>query len=136
MSVPATNAPPAPRSTKTRKPGSASTRSQAETSASYMPHVMALRASGRLKVRKATGPSMSKSVSEVDTRGSSKTHSQHTYDCECGQGARWSAGARCHPGDGRTVLRDATMRHGRGCDQGRTTRGRFDAAHVGRARER
>ena len=38
-----------------------------------------------------------------------------------------------HAGDGRSVLRDATIRHGRGRDQGRAARGRPDAPH-GRAR--
>src|SRR5262245_17095540 len=63
MSVPATNAlPPAPRSTRTRTAASPSTRSQASTSASYIPQVIALRASGRLKVSVATGPAVSKIV--------------------------------------------------------------------------
>jgi crotonobetainyl-CoA:carnitine CoA-transferase CaiB-like acyl-CoA transferase len=71
MSVPATKArPPAPRSTSTRTPASASTRSHASTSAAYISHVMALRASGRLKVRIASGPSVTSVVCVVDKRAS------------------------------------------------------------------
>src|SRR3982751_3786875 len=63
MSVPATNAlPPAPRRTRTRIAASVSTRSQASTSASYIAQVIALRASGRLKVSVAIGPAVSKIV--------------------------------------------------------------------------
>src|SRR6185369_6065324 len=63
MSVPDTNAcPPAPRRISTRIDASASTRSHAATSASYIAHVIALRASGRLNVRIASGPSTSKIV--------------------------------------------------------------------------
>ena len=57
MSVPATKASPVARITNTRMAGSASTRSQASTSASYIAHVIALPASGRLNVKNATGPS-------------------------------------------------------------------------------
>ena len=57
ISVPAMKAfPPAPRRIRIRIAGSWSTSSQAATSASYIAHVMALRASGRLNVRKASGP--------------------------------------------------------------------------------
>src|SRR5215510_11787452 len=70
MSVPDTNAfPPAPLRMKTRTCGSASTVSHARTSASYIAHVMALRACGRLKVRKANGGSIWKMVSVDDTGG-------------------------------------------------------------------
>ena len=41
--------------------------------------------------------------------------------------ARRDSRARRHAGDGRSVLRDATMRHGRRRDQGRAARRRFDA---------
>src|SRR3954447_10540019 len=58
MSVPETNAlPPAPRRIHTRIASLSSARSHASTRPSYMSHVIALRASGRLKVRKASGPS-------------------------------------------------------------------------------
>src|SRR5438094_5072121 len=64
MSVPATNAlPPAPRRINTRIVASESARSHASTSASYIRHVMALRASGRLKVSVASGASTSNRVS-------------------------------------------------------------------------
>ena len=60
MSVPATKArSPAPRRTRTLTAGSASAASQASRRASYIAHVIALRAAGRLKVRVATGPSTS-----------------------------------------------------------------------------
>src|SRR6476469_7151033 len=63
MSVPATNAlPPAPLKISTRIVSSPSTRSHAATSASYIAHVIALRASGRLKVSVAIGPAVSKIV--------------------------------------------------------------------------
>src|SRR5262245_28832637 len=63
MSVPATKAlPPAPRRISTRIVSSRSTRSHASTSASYISHVIALRASGRLNVRIASGPSDEKIV--------------------------------------------------------------------------
>src|SRR5215471_16687519 len=66
MSVPDTNAlPPAPFRMKTRMSGSVSTFSQAATSASYMAHVIALRACGRLKVSTANGGSIWKMVSAV-----------------------------------------------------------------------
>ena len=67
MSVPDANAlPPAPLRMNTRTFASWSTRSQAAASASYMPQVIALRASGRLNVRVANGPSMSNRVSGAD----------------------------------------------------------------------
>ncbi len=57
MSVPATNAlPPAPRSTSARTSSSASARSQASNSSSYIANVIALCASGRLNVTHAAGP--------------------------------------------------------------------------------
>src|SRR5437870_708382 len=63
MSVPETKAlPPAPRMISTRRLSSPSTRSHASTSASYISQVIALRASGRLKVRIARGPSALKIV--------------------------------------------------------------------------
>src|SRR3989442_235438 len=61
MSVPLANdRSPAPRSTTARTPGSRSRRSQASWSASYISNVIALRASGRLKVTTATAPSCSR----------------------------------------------------------------------------
>src|SRR5947199_10772413 len=64
MSVPDTKAfPPAPRRTNTRSAASSSTRSHAAESASYIAQVIAFRTSGRLKVRNATGGSISKIVS-------------------------------------------------------------------------
>src|SRR5688572_28058826 len=69
MSVPATNASPAPRSTSTRMSASRSTSSHRAASASYIAQVMALRASGRLKVRNAMGPSDANSTSGVATSG-------------------------------------------------------------------
>ncbi len=60
MSVPATNAlPPAPRRMSTRASGSASTRSQAASSPSYIAQVIAFRAWGRLNVTSLSGPSAS-----------------------------------------------------------------------------
>src|SRR5215468_3662756 len=60
MSVPATNAlPPAPRRTSTRTEESRSTSSQTSLKRSYMFHVIALRAAGRLNVRVTMGPSRS-----------------------------------------------------------------------------
>src|SRR5207245_5857489 len=57
MSVPATNAlPPAPVNTTARTERSALIAAQASTNSSYMFHVSALRASGRLKVIHLTGP--------------------------------------------------------------------------------
>ena len=73
----------------------ASTRSQASTSASYMSHVMALRASGRLKVRIASGPSVSNGVRQ-HFRHQSRVRSYH--DPRALDGLR---GARRHAGDGR-----------------------------------
>src|SRR5262245_53032079 len=68
MSVPDTNAlPPAPFRINTRIASSPSTRSHASTSASYIAHVIALRASGRLNVRIASGPS---TPNIVDTNAS------------------------------------------------------------------
>src|SRR5262245_52232121 len=68
MSVPETNAfPPAPLRISTRIASSPSTRSHASTSASYISHVIALRASGRLNVRIASGPS---TTNIVDTNAS------------------------------------------------------------------
>jgi hypothetical protein len=67
MSVPAAKASPAPRTTNTRTVSSASARSQASTSASYIAQVRALRASGRLNVRNAIEPMDSYRASEVDT---------------------------------------------------------------------
>src|SRR5688572_4870127 len=69
MSVPATNASPAPRSTSTRMSASRSTSSHRAASASYIAQVIALRASGRLKVRNAMGPSDANSTSGVATSG-------------------------------------------------------------------
>src|SRR5688572_6804729 len=55
MSVPATKAcPPAPRSVATRTEPSAARRSQIATSASYIGHVIALRAAGRSNTMAAT----------------------------------------------------------------------------------
>ena len=51
---------------RTRTAGSASTASHASTSASYIAQVSALRASGRLKVRRAIIPDDSNRVSGVD----------------------------------------------------------------------
>ena len=62
MSVPAAKAPPAPRMMSTRTSRSASAVSQASTSASYMSHVSALRASGRLNVTIPTDPLMSQAT--------------------------------------------------------------------------
>src|SRR5262245_7455961 len=62
MSVPAAKAPPDPRMMRTRTFGSASALSQASTSASYISHVSALRASGRFKVTIATDPLMSQAT--------------------------------------------------------------------------
>ncbi len=62
MSVPAAKAPPEPRMMSTRTSWSASARSQASTSASYMSHVSALRASGRFKVTTATDSLMSQAT--------------------------------------------------------------------------
>jgi hypothetical protein len=68
MSVPETNAfPPAPLRMKTRTWGLVSTSSHARRSASYIAHVIALRACGRLKVRTAKGGSIWKMVSVDDT---------------------------------------------------------------------
>src|SRR5262245_36245366 len=68
MSVPATNAwPPAPRSTRTRIASSASTSAQARARPSYMLHVSALRAAGRLKVSVMIGPSRAIRISSVPT---------------------------------------------------------------------
>src|SRR5215217_4739323 len=58
MSVPAENAPPDPRMMSTQTRGSASAASHASTSASYISHVSALRASGRFNVTTATDPLM------------------------------------------------------------------------------
>ena len=68
MSVPATKASPAPRSTNTRMPSSESTCSQASTSASYIGQVIAFRASGRLNVRNATLPSDVNCTSGIATK--------------------------------------------------------------------
>ena len=68
MSVPATKASPAPRSTNTRMRSSASTWSQASASASYIGQVIAFRASGRLNVRNATLPSDVNCTSGIDTQ--------------------------------------------------------------------
>src|SRR3979409_774919 len=66
MSVPATNAlSPAPRNTRTLTRSSASTCSQQSYRPSYMAQVSALRAWGRLKVRKAMAPSHPYSNSAV-----------------------------------------------------------------------
>src|SRR5262245_16583296 len=54
--------------TKTRTSGVASTRSHAATRASYISHVSAFRASGRLKVSVATGPLIANSVDDVVMR--------------------------------------------------------------------
>src|SRR5690349_17765587 len=65
MSVPDTNAlPPAPFKMNTRTCGLLSTSSQAASSASYIAHVIALRACGRLKVSTASGASIWKMVSD------------------------------------------------------------------------
>src|SRR3954468_3568930 len=66
MSVPEANDWPAPFSTSTRISWSASTRSQAATSASYISHVSAFLLSGRLNVNEAMGPSTAKRVGAVD----------------------------------------------------------------------
>src|SRR5580765_6575059 len=64
MSVPATNAlPPAPFRMSTLMAASPSARSHASTSASYMRHVIALRASGRLNVSVASGGSTANRLS-------------------------------------------------------------------------
>ena len=62
MSVPAAKAPPAPRMMSTRTLWSASAVSQASTSASYISHVSALRASGRFNVTIPTDPLMSQAT--------------------------------------------------------------------------
>src|SRR4030095_13243748 len=62
MSVPAANAPPAPRMMNTRTWSCASAASHASTSASYISQVNALRVSGRLKVTTPTEPEMSQST--------------------------------------------------------------------------
>src|SRR5512145_3474831 len=62
MSVPAANAPPAPRMMSTRTSAAASALSQASTSASYMSQVSALRASGRFNVTIPTDPLMSQAT--------------------------------------------------------------------------
>src|SRR3954464_12007205 len=62
MSVPAANAPPVPRMMRTRTSCLASAASQASTSASYMSHVSALRASGRFNVTTATDSLMSQAT--------------------------------------------------------------------------
>jgi hypothetical protein len=67
MSVPATKASPAPRSTNAQMRRSASTTSQASASASYIGQVIAFRASGRLKVRNATRPSDVNCTSGIGT---------------------------------------------------------------------
>src|SRR4030095_9653169 len=71
MSVPAAKASPAARTTNTRTVSSASTRSHASTSASYIGHVRAFRACGRLNVRNASGPAVSNGASGIDTDGAS-----------------------------------------------------------------
>src|SRR5215203_1687112 len=66
MSVPETNAlSPAPRSTSTRTRSSCSTCSQQAYRPSYMAHVSALRAWGRLNVSSATAPRRSYNSSSV-----------------------------------------------------------------------
>src|ERR1051325_7753189 len=66
MSVPDTNAlPPAPLRMNTRTSALLSTSSHAASSASYIAHVIALRACGRLNVRTANGGSIWKSVSDT-----------------------------------------------------------------------
>ena len=66
MSVPATKAfPPAPRRTMTRTAASLSSAPQNSTRASYIGQVMALRASGRLNVTVAMGPSRSRTTCGV-----------------------------------------------------------------------
>jgi hypothetical protein len=73
MSVPEMKAfPPAPRRMRTRRSLSRSIRSHASRSASYIVHVIALRASGRLKVRIASGPCVSNVVWVVDKDSSLK----------------------------------------------------------------
>ena len=68
MSVPATNAfPPAPRSTSARTASSASARSHASKSASYIANVIALCASGRSKVTHSAGPRSSVRTSPLTT---------------------------------------------------------------------
>src|SRR6478672_4154156 len=65
MSVPDTNAlPPAPFKISTRTCALPSTSSHAASSASYIAHVIALRACGRLKVSTANGGSIWKVVSD------------------------------------------------------------------------
>src|SRR6185503_14580620 len=132
MSVPDTNAlPPAPLRMKTRTCGSASTFSHALTSASYIAHVIALRACGRLKVRKANGGSIWNRVSDTfpprarrrfnhegreghegfyglrvlrDLRGSIDRNGSNQWS------ARGAACHRSHAGDGGTVLHHAARR--------------------------
>jgi hypothetical protein len=69
MSVPVQNTAPLARTTNARSSGDASTRSQALVSASYIAHVIALPASGRLMVKNATGPRDMKSVVDAFTIG-------------------------------------------------------------------
>src|SRR5215218_3347858 len=70
MSVPATKAlSPAPSSTITRMSSSASAFSHASYRPSYIPHVIALRWRGRLKVTVRTPPSASTSSSGSSTDG-------------------------------------------------------------------
>ena len=96
------------------------------TSASYISHVSALRASGRLNVRNAIGPS---------TANNDSVTGRPQYEHGARRARRHSRAGR-HAGDGRPVLRDATMRHGRRRDQGRAARRRLDAAHGGRVGHR
>src|SRR6185436_16645276 len=62
MSVPAANAPPDPRMMRTRTSPLASAASQASTSASYISHVIALRAAGRFSVTVPTDSLMSQAT--------------------------------------------------------------------------
>ena len=89
MSVPVQNTSPAARMTNARTAASASTRSQASTSASYIAHVMALPASGRLIVRCATGPADEKIASDGFTM------SPHQGDVDMTTGRRRSKGFAC-----------------------------------------
>src|SRR3989440_1017783 len=132
MSVPEPNAfPPAPRRTIPRTDASRSTRSHAATSAAYISHVIAFRASGRLNVSVARGPSMSNVVCVVDKRSSLKYKRWRDS-----WRARRTPRARRDAGDGGSILLDAPRRPRRGRHQDRAAVGRFHAFDAGRRRYR
>src|SRR3954469_26040410 len=132
MSVPETNArPPAPRSTRTRRPSSASTSSQRSTRPSYIANVIALRACGRLNVRIAVDPRRSKS----------RSGSAITRRAAAGSGRRDAGPLARLVGGGLAVGTHAPERHLRlvdeevgGLARGEARRGADDAVDVvGRA---